>query len=565
MRIESTSEIRNWLRISWRRSREALGDNDSPTADFVEERATDSVFLRAARPVLAAMSAEIENEPVSLILTDNKSTVLSRNGGDRGLLKALDRVHLAPGFVYAESAVGTNGIGTALEVGAPILIDGTEHYAGPLQSFSCAGALVTHPTSGALLGVVDLTTEARHANSLLLPFAKLAAHRIRERILDDASERERALLHSYHAACHHSGRPVIAIGENVLMVNALAQEQFDSRDQAVIIERTRDTSGRAKPATFLADLPSGVTARLSYEPTFVNDRVAGGIIRIKETVRRSPGPRIVKYPDPPSIARMSALWRHAFRDVAESCTRREWLVLDGESGTGKAALARAAHGHVTRGRALVVLDAARLGGKVLAQADAELEGGADLLIRHADALSEADLDALSDMLQPLREGSHAEESWIALTVRPGEGCNSFASFRLFPKTVTVPPLRHRAEDIPQLTRDMLRAIGADDVVLSAASLNQLARLRWPGNAAQLRSVLEELHRRHRSGLIEPHQLPPECKATTRRTLSKIETLERDAIVDALTLHEGDKVRAATALGISRATIYRKIREFGIRI
>ncbi len=58
-------------------------------------------------------------------------------------------------------------------------------------------------------------------------------------------------------------------------------------------------------------------------------------------------------------------------------------------------------------------------------------------------------------------------------------------------------------------------------------------------------------------------LPAECRATSRRSLTRLEALERDAIVDALGVHGGDKVAAAESLGMSRATIYRKIREFGI--
>ena len=64
-------------------------------------------------------------------------------------------------------------------------------------------------------------------------------------------------------------------------------------------------------------------------------------------------------------------------------------------------------------------------------------------------------------------------------------------------------------------------------------------------------------------MVELADLPPECRATTRRQLTPIEALERDAIVDALSMYDGDKQAAAAALGMSRATIYRKIREYGI--
>ncbi|MFB9705058.1 sigma-54-dependent Fis family transcriptional regulator [Rhodococcus aetherivorans] len=559
--------VRNWLRVSWLRSRAAKVDVDRPSAGYVEPLPVDTVLTRAARPVLSALSAEIENEPVSLILTDAKGTVLSRYGGDRGLLTALDRVDLAPGFRYAESQVGTNGIGTALEVGAPLLIRGDEHYSGHLRLFSCAGALVTHPITGTLLGVVDLTTKTENTNSLLLSFAKLAATRIRERILEEANELDRALLHDYHAACQHSGRPVIAVGDEVLMMNAQTQQQFDSRDQAAIIDRTRDARGRAEPFTMLADLPSGITARLSYQPTFVEDRLAGGVVRIKEQLARTRSPRAAKQPALRALAGRSAQWQHTVHGVVEACRRREWLVLDGEPGVGKTALIRAAHEHVRSDRGLAVLAAAAVdGGELLEQASATLEGGSDLAVLHAHALGDDDLAGLGQLLQTVTPDTLPDDPWVALTMQPPqEESDTHSLLRLFPKTLSVPPLRHHLEDVPELVRFLLDAAGATDLTLSPAAANQLMRLSWQGNVTHLRSVLEETCRRRRSGTVEIGDLPAECRATTRRNLTRLESLERDAIVDALALHGGDKAAAAKALGMSRATIYRKIREFGITL
>ena len=67
----------------------------------------------------------------------------------------------------------------------------------------------------------------------------------------------------------------------------------------------------------------------------------------------------------------------------------------------------------------------------------------------------------------------------------------------------------------------------------------------------------------RSGAIQPGDLPPECRTVSRRLLSPLEAMERDAIVRSLTDWDGNKIKAATALGMSRATIYRKIHEYGI--
>lgn len=93
----------------------------------------------------------------------------------------------------------------------------------------------------------------------------------------------------------------------------------------------------------------------------------------------------------------------------------------------------------------------------------------------------------------------------------------------------------------------------------------LLRARWPGNTAQLVRVLTRTVRHRRTGVVHPEDLPPEVHAHGRRVLTPLESLERDAIVTSLLDAEGNKTRAAENLGLSRATIYRKIREFGIDV
>jgi sigma-54 dependent transcriptional regulator, acetoin dehydrogenase operon transcriptional activator AcoR len=91
----------------------------------------------------------------------------------------------------------------------------------------------------------------------------------------------------------------------------------------------------------------------------------------------------------------------------------------------------------------------------------------------------------------------------------------------------------------------------------------LQRSSWPGNTEQLWQVLKQVVHHKRSATIYPGDLPPECWAVSRRLLSLLESMERDAIVQALLDSHGNKVKTGESLGMSRATIYRKIHEYGI--
>jgi transcriptional regulator of acetoin/glycerol metabolism len=136
----------------------------------------------------------------------------------------------------------------------------------------------------------------------------------------------------------------------------------------------------------------------------------------------------------------------------------------------------------------------------------------------------------------------------------------------FPRTVEVPPLRHHNEDIPELVGHLLARLGLRaKVTCSPEAMHVLMRNRWPGNVGQLYRVLRKIVTKRRTGVVEVRDLPPECWATTRRVLTRLEAIECDAIVDALFDTDGNKVEAARLLGTSRATIYRKIREYGISV
>ena len=138
--------------------------------------------------------------------------------------------------------------------------------------------------------------------------------------------------------------------------------------------------------------------------------------------------------------------------------------------------------------------------------------------------------------------------------------------RSFPRTVALPPLRHHVEDLPELVRFFMGKLSQHGrLTCSPEAMQLLARSTWPGNVEQLWQVMRGIVARKRVGSIEPGDLPPECWTVSRRRLSPLEALERDAIVQSLLDSGGNKAKAAEALGMSRATIYRKIHGYGIVI
>jgi transcriptional regulator of acetoin/glycerol metabolism len=214
-----------------------------------------------------------------------------------------------------------------------------------------------------------------------------------------------------------------------------------------------------------------------------------------------------------------------------------------------------------------VLDAADAGEHDwLARAREELlEGTGMLIIRHLHRLSTRQVRALADLLGEAKANGRETTLRVAVTLdRDAARADLTTLLRLFPGTVTVPPLRHHTEDLRELVPFFLGKLSQQGrVSCSPAAMQLLLRHTWPGNAAQLWQVLKQVVQHRRTGQITPNDLPPECWTVSRRVLSPLESIERDAIVQSLLDHSGNKIGAARALGMSRATIYRRIHEYGI--
>ncbi|MGH3801731.1 MAG: sigma-54-dependent Fis family transcriptional regulator, partial [Pseudonocardiaceae bacterium] len=570
--------VRDSIMASWTRSRGWNVPADHFELPYDPNPNRHSLLTHTAGKVIGDLADQLANEPVCIVLTDARGVVLDRRTGDSALRAHLDRVKLNIGFSYSEQHVGTNGIGTALEGRAPAEVFGHEHYVEHLEDLACAGAPIHHPVTGKLVGIIDLTCWRADANSMMMAAAVTTAKRIEEALFEHSGRHELALLHDYLATCRRGHGAVLAISDDVLMMNDRAREILEPGDQQVLLAQATEALSSGDRQLLVLDLPSGVTARVLCKPSWEDRSVPGGIVQVQLTqpIVAADGHE-VRLPSValPTVVGSGTLWTRCCREVDRHFQAGEWLVLEGEPGVGKLAIARGTHQLHSPAGHLRVFDA----NGVAAGTDsagwvyeiAEELGGrtATIVLTHVDELRGETLRALYDVLEPYRESTDVDRPWVVATRsqhEPEDDGDLDRLLQCFPRTVTIPPLRHHIEDLRELLPFMIsRLTKGGSLTCSAEAMRVLMQNRWTGNVEQLQQTMRKIVAHRRSGIITVADLPPECRASTRRVLTPLESIECDAIVEALLNVDGNKVRAAKQLGMSRATIYRKIREYGIRV
>lgn len=146
-------------------------------------------------------------------------------------------------------------------------------------------------------------------------------------------------------------------------------------------------------------------------------------------------------------------------------------------------------------------------------------------------------------------------------------------YRLKVVEVQVPALRYRREDILPLARALLadaaERMGRRITGLSAAVADQLLRYSWPGNVRELENAMERGAALTPGDRVELEDLPEEIRAVApspvfdATTVRALRDVEKDYILAVLGWNDGNQTRTAAQLGIGTATLYRKLKSYGV--
>ncbi|MGN4716812.1 sigma-54-dependent Fis family transcriptional regulator [Bacillus cereus group sp. MYBK226-2] len=596
--VLDSNRINERISESWYRCKQAnvnphmnKGQKILSSNIFQDQKKKSEIFLDIAIPHIQNMRKTIDELQMMALLIDPDGYVLSLSGNKQTLQRA-KQINFIEGVKWTEAAVGTNAIGTALEIEEAIMISGTEHYSVASHSWSCAAAPI-HNDDGKLIGVLDFSCPIEFSHPYMLGMVTSIAHAIERECSIRVHQNELHLIHRF--------LDVIDSDEQVVICN--------HRD--VIVSASKRVRERVCnwSRMKLADLMHyGLKTKLEV-PVYSNNRMIGKCIYVKENKQvksfsTSPFINGITFP---GVIGTSSAFQHTLEEIKLVSPTDASVYVCGETGVGKEYVARAIHENSPRKNGPFI--AVNCGSLPKELMESELFGYAEGAFTGArrqgykgkfeqadggtiflDEIGEVPPEMQIALLRVLQErtvtpiGSSKEvpvniriitatHKDLLRLVEEGKFRQDLY-YRLHVYPLYVPSLIERKEDIPYFIQQFCERKNWN-IVFPKSICNQFALHTWPGNIRELLNVLERIYilsqgreicEKQISFLLQTmmgnqHQLELQTENKTENTLNFREKIQRDSMIEALEKTNGNVSLAAKLLDVPRSTFYKRMQKY----
>jgi transcriptional regulator of acetoin/glycerol metabolism len=608
------SLIRDWMRCR------ALGVDPNMREgitlqedEYRSALASSSFIIEKSEPILHKVSNLLAGVPGILILTDNKGTILYIIGDSSVRMRAADDIGLAEGSRWLESMAGTNGIGTAIAKKEAVHVYSNEHFCEGWHHWSCAATPILDPFSDDILGVVDFTTFDKdyREDAVGLTYS-LSGHIQAELRLQLELERMQ-LIHGYSDyLSRYPSDGIIVLDRMGRVVRSSPGIEPEECDLFLGGENDKEQPKKVQQV-YLPGTEMEIGSLLVVQgkiPSVVSLPAGNGPIRCVATF----GEFVT------ANESLKLIMERVNRIIPSDIN----VLLTGETGTGKEIIANYIHTHSKRHSGpFVAVNCGAISKELFESkffgyergaftgADPrgrkglfECANGGTLFL---DEVGEMPLDIQAALLRVLETGrfSHVgSDKVISTDCRIVAATNRNLSdevergtfradlfYRLGVAKFDIPPLRERPNDIPVLVQHIMGSLcrkhDMPPVTITPEAMELLTGYNWPGNGREVRNVIESAMICG-GGNITVQDLPMNIKysqnlpqATPSRTGENLtEAIRRDSksvdyrIDSNISQREADLIiatlekykniaLACDALGVSRATFYRKCKAHGI--
>jgi transcriptional regulator of acetoin/glycerol metabolism len=540
-----------------------------------------------------------------VLLTDARGVILNcvTAPAER---KIFERAGLWLGADWSEACEGTNGIGTCLVERQALTIHQDEHFRGRHTGLTCSASPVFDP-HGELLAVLDVSS-ARHDVSRQSQFHTMALVNLSAKMIESCYFL-RCFDNQWLLRFHLQAESVGLFSEGLLAFDGEGRISAVNQSALNLLGHIRGgLLGKPVEAFFDCSLDellgrASANANASWPLRTRDGRHLFAVLRgeSRKPVPMVPTPVVVEAPRLSGICLGDEALQADFRKALRVFERDVPLLINGETGSGKEAFAKAVHQASQRSaKAFVALNCAAIPESLI---ESELFGyrGGSFTGARKDGmrgkLQQADggtlfLDEIGDMplalqtrlLRVLEDrqvvpiGGEPESVNVRiisathrnLLERVADG--SFREdlyYRLNGLEVGLPALRARSDKSQLLDFLLAEEAGGESIVIDEPARQALLAFNWPGNVRQLRNVLRTLAALCDEGRIGLADLPVMIRQG-RPVLPPAESgehpladAERIALLKTLEQTRWHMTQTAEQLGVSRNTLYRKLRKHGI--
>jgi GAF domain len=274
------SILRDLVARSWRRAASAGVDPDGPAPKMLDAAGTAKALaehpVSHLLPMIESLLAEATEEARYFAVLSDAEGVLLWEGGHRDALEIAVGPGFLPGHLCSERAVGTNAVGTALELDHPVQIFSAEHFNRRLHGWTCSAAPIHDPESHRILGVLDLSGGFRTGHPHSLSLVSAVARLVEDKLAEERAARDERLKALYLETLARGA------GERTAVVSASGR---------VIASSPRGWLGPR------VDLPEGERLSLANGVELRAERIPQGagamILRAQHRAGRGRRPRLV--------------------------------------------------------------------------------------------------------------------------------------------------------------------------------------------------------------------------------------------------------------------------------
>ena len=576
---------------------------------LLESREHLRQVLQIAGNEMTSLHQQLSGAGHAVLLTDARGVILNcvTAPAER---KIFERAGLWLGADWSEACEGTNGIGTCLVERQSLTIHQDEHFRGRHTGLTCSASPVFDP-HGELMAVLDVSS-ARPDVSRQSQFHTMALVNLSAKMIESCYFLRHYDNH-WLLRFHLQAESVGLFSEGLLAFDGEGRISAVNQSALNLLGQGRSgLLGQPVEAFFdcsLDELLGRASAQASASwPLRTRDgRALFAVLRgqprsVPKVLAATPMP--LERPKLSNICLGDPALQTDFRRALRVFERDVPLLINGETGSGKEAFAKAVHQASQRAeKAFVALNCAAIPESLIESELFGYRGGSFTGARKEGMrgkLQQADggtlfLDEIGDMplalqtrlLRVLEDrqvvpiGGEPEAVNVRiisathrnLMERVGDG--SFREdlyYRLNGLEVGLPALRERSDKSQLLDFLLAEEAGEQPVLIDAAARQALLAFEWPGNVRQMRTVLRTLAALCEDGRIGLEDLPTLIRqarpslvavAVDEPSAHPLEDAERLALLNALEQQRWHMTHTAEQLGVSRNTLYRKLRKHGI--